>query len=211
MTLFRRLRPSCAKASNHRTFLQLLGASSQLSDPHGHLPQWTCRGWKSNTSFFTHRIAKELCKGFWPSMLSLWPLDEITWCRGNVERSKLKRTEIGQERSQELTLDIGSEPWWVEPVEPVEPARKRQLHRHRSSPPRQPRKVHTPSQSQLFSQRLVDISRLHHLQLFSRFIIFWISGLSSVKSFKLFCQIFLLHPYMSNWYGSCSPHVYICV
>ena len=104
MTLFRRLRPSCAKASNHRTFLQLLGASSRPSDPHGHLPQWKCRGLKSNTSLFTHRIAKELCKGFWPSMLSLWPLDEITWCRGNVERSKLKRTEIGQERPQEVTL-----------------------------------------------------------------------------------------------------------
>lgn len=123
--------------------------------------------------------------------LSLWPLDEITWCRGNVERSKLKRTESPKHSHWTLGQSHGGL------------SRLNRLSLQERDSFIATGLLHQGSlakftHSQLFSQRLVDISRLHHLQLFSRFIIFWTSGLSSVKSFKLFCQIFLLHPYMSN-------------
>ena len=208
-TLFWRLWPSCAKASNHRTFLQPLGASSQPSDPHGHLPQWTCRRWKPNTSLFTHRIAKDLRKGLWPSMLSLWPLDEITWCRRDVEqRSELKRTEIGREPT--FAQSDGG-------LSQLSRLSKLGLQErdgfiatgllHQGS-------LAEFTCSQLFSQRLVDICRSPAIVLkacLSFFDVFWPSGLSGVKSFKLFCQIFLLHPYMSNRHGSFSQHVFRCV
>ena len=139
MTLFRRLRPSCAKASNHRTFLQLLGASSRPSDPHGHLPQWKCRGLKSNTSLFHPSDCERAVQRFLTKHAKLVAIGWNHLVPG--ERWALQTQTNWDWPRTAPRSHIGSEPWWVELVEPVEPARKRQLHRHRSSPPRQPRKV----------------------------------------------------------------------